>query len=49
MGARLASRSIHSGLGLPGPVKPCTAEITVAQPRTAVATVAGFRRAPVSA
>jgi hypothetical protein len=34
---------------LPGPVKPCTAEIIVAQPRTAVATVAVFRRAPVSA
>ena len=44
MRARLASRSIHSGLGLPGPVKPCIAEITVAEPRTAVATVAGRMR-----
>jgi len=49
MRARLASRSIHPGLGLPGPVKPCTGEITVVQPGTAVANVAGFRRAPVSA
>ena len=47
MRERLASRSIASGLGLPGPANPCTAETTVAHSRTAAATAAGSRRSPV--
>jgi hypothetical protein len=49
MRARLASRSIASGLGLgmPGPTKPWTAEMTVWHPPTASATAAGSRRSPV--
>src|SRR6266487_3382867 len=48
MSVRLPSRSTDSGLGLPGPTNPCTAEITVSQPRTAAATAAGSRKSPVT-
>src|SRR4029453_15023820 len=47
MRARLASRSIAWGLGLPGPTNPWTAETTVVQPCTAAVTAAGSRRSPV--